>query len=70
MRVMEQQQQTQPKKSVLSATVAPDLLDRVTTLAGEREWSTAKTAAYLIRLGLEKLAEEKPVAPREMAVAA
>lgn len=56
---MEQQALNKKTKSVLSATVQPDVYARVADLASEREWSVAQTGAYLIRLGLERLEEMK-----------
>lgn len=49
--------QPQQKRMVLGVTVTPDLQARVAMIASERDWSIAKTAGYLIKLGLQKFDE-------------
>jgi hypothetical protein len=52
------EQQTEPNKNaIMSVTLPVELKLRVAGLALEREWSLAKAGNYLIRLGLERLAE-------------
>lgn len=55
---MKQLANKKPAKSVLSTTVRPEVQERVVRLASEREWSIAQTGEFLIKLGLEKLAEQ------------
>ena len=65
-----QTQPTKKTKSVLSTTVQPEVYAQVADLANEREWSVAQAGGYLIRLGLERIDEQKKSAPAEEAVAA
>lgn len=57
---METTTETKSKtKVVQAATLPPELQERVLEIAEERDWSAAKTAGYLIKLGLEKLSEDR-----------
>lgn len=54
---MEQETKRQ-RKLVTAVTLSPELQAVVVDLASRREWSIAQTGGFLIRLGLEKLAEQ------------
>ncbi len=66
---MEQQETQTNAKKVLSLTLTQDEREKVENLASEREWSVAKTGGWLLRLGLQKLNEQRAQKP-EQAVAA
>lgn len=54
---MEQETKRQ-RKLVTAVTLSPEAQAAVIDLASRREWSIAQTGGFLIRLGLEKLAEQ------------
>lgn len=68
---MEQQKQT-TEKPVISTTLPPELHRQFLAFAASREWKPAQAMRYLVRTGLEKLAEERQADPltagREMAM--
>jgi hypothetical protein len=55
-----EQTPTKQRKLVSAVTLAPELQKQVLAIARARDWSIAQTGGYLIKLGLEKLSEEKP----------
>ncbi len=67
---MEQELETKSnRKTVAAVTLDPSFQARIAEIAAEKEWSLAKTGGWLIRLGLEKLDEQRTRQP-EQAIAA
>ena len=68
---MEMQNETKSqRKKVATATVPPELQARIIAIAAEKEWSLSKVGGMLIRLGLEKLDEQREASPNQMTATA
>lgn len=66
---MTEQNETKTARNAISTgvTVTPEQKEQIAKLAEQREWSFAKAGGFLIRLGLEKLANEQPAEREQVA---